>query len=224
MATLNCASLPGPDAMTHPRWPPRGLYAITDGPRDDLIEVCAQAIEGGATMLQYRDKTAEHVRRRVEAGALVQLCRRHGVPLIVNDDVELAAAVGADGVHLGEHDEDIGAARARLGADAIIGVSCYDSIERAGTLAASRPAYLAFGAFFASPTKPLARRAALDTLREARAFDLPLVAIGGISVDNARSVIDAGADAIAVISGVFGARDVRAAAAQFAQLFERAAS
>ena len=210
--------------MTHPHWPRRGLYAITDGPRDDLIEVCALAIEGGATMLQYRDKTGEHARRHAEAAALVQLCARHGVPLIVNDDVELAAAVGAGGVHLGEHDEDIGAARARLGADAIIGVSCYDSIERAKTLAASRPDYLAFGAFFASPTKPLARRAALQTLREARAFGLPLVAIGGITLENARSVIDAGAAAVAVISAVFGARDARAAAAQFAQLFERAAS
>jgi len=215
---------PDADAMTHPKWPPRGLYAITDGPRDDLIEVCALALEGGATMLQYRDKTAEHARRHLEATALAQLCRCRGVPLIVNDDIELAAAVGADGVHLGEYDEAIGAARARLGTDAIIGVSCYDSIERARALAANRPDYLAFGAFFASPTKPLARRAALHTLHDARAFGLPLVAIGGITLDSARSVIDAGADAIAVISAVFGARDVRAAAAQFARLFERPGS
>ncbi|HEY0232914.1 MAG TPA: thiamine phosphate synthase [Dokdonella sp.] len=210
--------------MTPSRWPPRGLYAITDGPRGDLLETCALAIEGGAAMLQYRDKTADHARRRAEAAALAQLCTRAGVPLIVNDDIELAAAVGADGVHLGEHDEHVAAARARLGADAIIGVSCYDSIERARALAASRPDYLAFGAFFPSPTKPLARRATMQTLREARAFGLPLVAIGGITADNARSVIEAGADAVAVVSAVFGARDVRAAAAQFAQLFQRPGS
>ncbi len=162
--------------------------------------------------------------RRAEAGRTRAAVYAPRVPLIVNDDVELAAAVGAAGVHLGEHDENIAAARARLGADAIIGVSCYDSLERARTLAASRPDYLAFGAFFPSPTKPLTRRAALATLHDARAFGLPLVAIGGIALDNATSVIDAGADAIAVISALFGARDVRAAAAQFARLFQRPGS
>ena len=224
MATLNCAPLHDAQAMTHPRWPRRGLYAITDGPRDDLIEVCALAIEGGAAMLQYRDKTTDRERRHAEAAALARLCAQRGVPLIVNDDVELAATAGADGVHLGEDDEGIAAARARLGAHALIGVSCYDSIERARTLAVQRPDYLAFGAFFPSPTKPLARRASAATLREARTLGLPLVAIGGITADNARSLIDAGADAVAVISAVFGARDVRAAAARFAQLFERPGS
>lgn len=198
----------------------RGLYAITDGPRTDLIEVCTAALAGGAALLQYRDKTADHARRRSEADALHALCMRHRVPLIINDDVGLALAVGASGVHLGERDDTVASARARLGKHAIIGVSCYDSIERARAMAAAGADYLAFGAFFASPTKPQARRAGLRLLREARTFGVPLVAIGGISADNARQLIDAGADAVAVVSALFGARDVRAAAVRFAALFQ----
>ena len=200
--------------------PPRGLYAITDGPRSDLIEVCTAAIAGGAIMLQYRDKTRDGARRREEAAALSSLCAKSGIPLIVNDDVELAAAVGAAGVHLGEDDADIASTRARLGPNAIIGVSCYDSLERARELAASGADYLAFGAFFLSPTKPHARAATLQLLRDARALNLPLVAIGGITAANAAALIDAGADFLAVISAVFGARDVRGAARELSALFD----
>ncbi len=200
--------------------PLHGLYAISDGPRDDLLDACAAALEGGATILQYRDKGTDHVRRLREATALQALCARHRVSLIVNDDIELAAAVGAAGVHLGEDDGAIASARTRLGATAIIGASCYDSLERARQMAAAGADYLAFGAFFASPTKPLARSASLQLLRDAQALGLPLVAIGGITLANARGLIDAGADAIAVISALFGARDVRAAACAFAALFE----
>lgn len=197
----------------------RGLYAITDGPRVDLLDACAAAIEGGATILQYRDKGSDHERRQREAQALQALCMRHRVPLIINDDVELAAAVGAAGVHLGEDDAAFASARARLGNAAIIGVSCYDSLERARQFAAAGADYLAFGAFFASPTKPLARRATTRLLRDARAFGVPLVAIGGITPDNARELIDAGVDAVAVISALFGTGDVRATARLFANLF-----
>jgi len=200
--------------------PSRGLYAITDGPRSDLIEVCTAAIAGGAAMLQYRDKTRDDARRREEAAALSSLCAKSGIPLIVNDDVELAAAVGAAGVHLGEDDADIASTRARLGPNAIIGVSCYDSLERARELAASGADYLAFGAFFPSPTKPHARAATLQLLRDARALNLPLVAIGGITAANGAALIDAGADFLAVISAVFGARDVREAARELAALFD----
>src|SRR3954469_10718571 len=115
----------------HPLLPSRGLYAITDGPRAGLHEACAAALRGGAGILQYRDKSADARRRRGEAEALVALGARHAVPLIINDDIELAAAIGAAGVHLGEDDADIALARARLGSNAIIGVSCYDSLERA---------------------------------------------------------------------------------------------
>ena len=202
----------------------RGLYAISDGPRDDLLEACAAALEGGARILQYRDKTREASCRLDEARALQALCARFGVPLIVNDDVELAAAAGAAGVHLGEDDGDLASARARLGAQAIIGVSCYDSLERARHFAAAGADYLAFGAFFPSPTKPHARRATLDLLRDARAFGKPLVAIGGITIDNAPSLIEAGADGVAVISALFNAEDVRVAAQAFASLFDAARS
>lgn len=202
----------------------RGLYAISDGPRDDLVDACAAALDGGARVLQYRDKTNDAPRRLAEARALQTLCATRGVPLIVNDDVELAIAVGAAGVHLGEDDGNLAAARARLGTHAIIGVSCYDSLERARRLAIAGADYLAFGAFFASPTKPHARHATLGLLREARAFGKPLVAIGGITVDNAPALIEAGADCVAVISALFGAADVRAAARDFASLFDASRS
>lgn len=211
--------------MTLPLVPAlRGLYAISDGPRDDLLDACAAALEGGAAILQYRDKSTDCARRLHEARALQALCARHRVPLIVNDDVELAAAVGAAGVHLGEGDAALALARARLGADAIIGVSCYDSLDRARQFAAAGANYLAFGAFFPSPTKPGASHATPHLLRDAKPLGLPLVAIGGITPDNARGLIDAGADAVAVISALFGARDVRAAARRLAHLFESTAS
>ena len=211
--------------MTATPFPPvRGLYAISDGPRADLLDACAAALAGGATILQYRDKSSEHARRLDEARALQALCLRHRVPLIVNDDIALAAAVGAAGVHLGEDDAAIAEARARLGASAIIGVSCYDSLERARQFAALGADYLAFGAFFPSPTKPHARVAALQLLREAKPLGLPLVAIGGITHDNASLLVEAGADAVAVISALFGAADVRAAALRFSALFDTTAS
>ena len=203
----------------HPRLQGHGLYVITDGPRPNLLEVVALALAGGARLLQYRDKTADHARRLTEARAIKALCVARGVPMIVNDDIALAQAVEAAGVHLGEDDGDIAAARAALGPDAIIGVSCYDSLERARQMASAGPDYLAFGAFFPSPTKPHARRASFDLLRQAAALGLPRVAIGGITPDNGRPLIDAGADYLAVISAVFSDPDVRGAAARFAQLF-----
>jgi thiamine-phosphate pyrophosphorylase len=196
-----------------------GLYAITDGPRADLIAAADAALRGGAAVLQYRDKTTDATRRLREAAALAELCRRRGVPLIVNDDVDLAAASAAAGVHLGDGDVSVAQARARLGADAIIGVSCYASIERARAAAGAGATYLAFGAFFPSPTKPHAARANIELLRDARAFGLPLVAIGGITPAHARTLIDAGADFVAAVSGVFGAADPAAAAREYTKCF-----
>lgn len=206
----------------HPKLRHPGLYAITDGPRDDLLDAVARALAGGARLIQYRDKTADRARRHAEAAALRQLCAGHDVPLLINDDLELAVAIRADGVHLGEHDPALAAAREALGADAIIGVSCYDSLERAHELAAAGADYLAFGAFFPSPTKPLARRAAPELLRQSAALGLPRVAIGGITPDNAGSLVEAGADYLAVISALFGAADVRAAAQTFTDLYTSA--
>jgi thiamine-phosphate pyrophosphorylase len=203
----------------HPYLTRRGLYAITDGPRPDLLAAVKAALRGGVALLQYRDKTADSARRAFEARALRELCARFEIPFIVNDDVDLALAAGADGVHLGEDDGDIAAARARLGAGAIIGVSCYDSPARARHLAAAGADYLAFGAFFPSPTKPNARRATPEMLREAKPLGLPLVAIGGVTPDNARPLIDAGADFLAVISGIFAQADPEAAARRYAAMY-----
>lgn len=203
----------------HQGLPRGGLYAITDGPRPDLLQVVESALRGGAVLLQYRDKTADHLRRAAEARALRELSARYGVPLIVNDDVELAAAIGAAGVHLGEHDGELPAARTRLGTGAIIGVSCYDSLARARELAAAGADYLAFGAFHPSPTKPNARRATPDLLRDAKVLGLPLVAIGGVTPDNAQALLDAGADFLAVVSGIFAAADPEAAAKKYKKIF-----
>lgn len=205
--------------MRHPLLPAPGLYAITDGPREDLLAAAAAALEGGAVLLQYRDKTVDAQRRLREARALAGLCAEAGVLFIVNDDVELAQACGARAVHLGADDGDIAAARRRLGADAVIGVSCYDDLDRARRLAAAGADYLAFGAFYPSPTKPLAHRADPGLLSASAALGLPRVAIGGIRPDNAAPLIEAGADYLAVISEVFGQTDVSAAARRFAALF-----
>lgn len=205
--------------MTHPALVRGGLYALTNGPRDHLVAQVAATLDGGARMIQYRDKSRDTGRRLEEARQLQALCKQHNVPLIINDDVALAVAVGAAGVHLGEDDAAPAQARAALGTSAIIGVSCYDSIERARTLAGHGVDYLAFGAFFASPTKPQARHASASLLRQAACLNLPLVAIGGITADNGESLVTAGARFLAVVSAVFDAPDVRQATRRFSDLF-----
>ena len=210
--------------MAHPLLTRNGLYAITDGPRDDLVDACEAAIDGGAVLLQYRDKSGDAARRLAEARALAELCARRHVALIVNDDVDLALASGAMGVHLGEDDADIASARATLGPCAIVGVSCYASLDRARVLAAAGADYLAFGAFHPSPTKPNARKASVALLCDAKALGVPLVAIGGITAGNGAPLIEAGANYLAAISAVFGARDVHGAARSFAALFADAGS
>lgn len=199
-----------------------GLYAITPEQLDasDLVARCQRALAGGARLLQYRDKRAADANRLQRAAALAELCRAHAALFIVNDDVELAAQVRADGVHLGRDDVPVDRARAALGRGAIIGVSCYADLERAGRAAAAGADYLAFGSCFASPVKPEAPRAPLALLRQARRFGLPVVAIGGITRENAAQAIGAGADAIAVITAVFGAADVERAARALARLFD----
>lgn len=197
----------------------RGLYAITNGPRDDLRQAVAAALNGGARVIQYRDKTTDQARRRTEANALAGLCRDHAAPLIINDDIELACACRAAGVHLGADDADIASARIRLGQQAIIGVSCYDSLDRARSAVKHGADYVAFGAFHSSSTKPLAQRASPEILRAAKALGVPMVAIGGITPDNAAALIDAGADCVAVISSLFDAEDIEAVARKFSQLF-----
>lgn len=203
----------------HRHLPPRGLYGVTDGPRDDLLEVARAALEGGAVILQYRDKTRDGGRRLREARALAALCQSFDVPLIVNDDLQVASASGAAGVHIGADDPDVAVARRVLGSDAIIGVSCYDSMQLAREAAAAGADYLAFSSPYASTTKPGEHRAPATILGRARALGLPVVVIGGITVENGGALIDAGADFLAVVSGIFGAPGVRAAARRYGSLF-----
>jgi thiamine-phosphate pyrophosphorylase len=185
-----------------------------------LAQRVAEALAGGARVVQYRNKGTDPAPRREEAGVLLALCRAAGALLIVNDDPELAAAVGADGVHLGREDADPREARRRLGDRAVIGVSCYNRIERARDAQALGADYAAFGRFFPSRTKPGAVQAYPQLLRRARReLVVPLVAIGGITPENGRPLITAGAHMLAVVEGVFGADDVRAAARAITELF-----
>jgi len=204
------------------RFPPRGLYAITperDFAAGELETAVTAALRGGAAAIQYRNKK-DGERRRKEASALTAVCRQYKVPLIINDDVALAMAIGADGVHVGKDDADTAAARAVLGPKAIIGVSCYASPARAVVAAAAGADYVAFGSFYPSLSKPGAPACPVSVLPEARVLvSLPLVAIGGITRENGAELIGRGADVLAVIQDVFGHADVQAAAARLASLF-----
>jgi thiamine-phosphate pyrophosphorylase len=202
----------------------RGLYVITPD-ADDTARLVARveaAIDGGARAVQYRNKSAPAELKRAQAYALAVLCRSRDVLYVVNDDADLAAVVNADGVHLGEEDVDVARARDIVGSRAIIGASCYNDLARARTLADAGADYLAFGSLYPSVVKPGARRAPLDLLRAARALGLPIVGIGGIDADNAADVIEAGADAVAVISAVFDDDDVESAAERIVLAIEDA--
>lgn len=200
-----------------------GLYAVTPGWEDTLILVSKvrQALEGGARLVQYRNKTAGATLQLEQAKALRALCSEFETPLIVNDHLDLAIKIGADGVHLGKSDGSIEQARRRLGRDKILGVSCYDRLQAALDAQALGADYVAFGSFFCSTLKPDAVAAPLALLAEAKTrLRVPVAAIGGITPDNGARLISAGADALAVISALFSAPDVRRAAQDFAELFE----
>lgn len=205
----------------------RGLYAITDDTLTEpshLLHRVEQAVLGGAVMVQFRSKILDLVLREWQAAALAVLCHRHDVPLIINDDVLLAAKIGADGVHLGKDDMALSEARAMLGANAIIGISCYNEFARAQQAKVAGADYIAFGRFFSSSTKPLAAAAQPALITKARSLQLPVVAIGGITVDNARPLIEAGADLLAVVQGLFGQDDVFHTAQQFTTQIRNAAA
>lgn len=207
----------------------RGLYAITSAAmcldNSRLLASCEAALHGGARLLQYRDKHNPLAIQRRLVTVLVGLCHHFNTPLIVNDDIELARAVGADGVHLGTADRPVAEARARLGANAIIGATCADSLERARAAIAAGATYVAFGRFFPSHTKPDAPPAPLELLTAARReLGVPICAIGGIKPDNGAPLIAAGADLLAAVEGVFEQTDathVAAAARRYAALFAR---
>ena len=198
-----------------------GLYVITDDKLNGsaVLEHVQLAIEGGAQLVQYRDKTSQAVIKEMTARSLLELCREHGVPLLINDDVELAMNINADGVHLGQTDTQLIEARRLLGADAIIGVTCHASLELAKQAEKNTANYIAFGRFFASKTKPDAPAAEIDLLTAAKQqLSIPLCAIGGITIENAPILLGKGADMLAVIHGVFGQEDIKAAANEYAKL------
>lgn len=201
----------------------QGLYAITDSkmiaPKKFTTKV-RQALEGGARIIQYRDKSQHHELRLEQATSVVALCKEFDALSIINDDVELAKTVQADGLHIGSEDDDLAFARAELGTNKIIGVSCYASIELANQAIAESADYVAFGSVFSSSTKPQAPVAGLDILQQAKqTLNVPIVAIGGINLDNLPDVVATGADSVAIISGVFACDDVTTAAQFFAKAF-----
>jgi thiamine-phosphate pyrophosphorylase len=201
---------------------PGGVYAITPETADTehLLMQVGAALAGGVAAVQYRDKSGDVARRHEQASELVALCRPFGVPLIVNDDLRLADLCDADGVHLGRDDASVREARIILGRGKLVGASCYQSLELALAAQAAGADYVAFGSFFAAPTKPAAGRAGLDLLREAAPLiHVPLVAIGGITLANAPQLLDAGADSLAVLSALFDAADIRASARALNHLF-----
>jgi len=200
----------------------KGLYAVTPDLADtvDLLRRVGQALLGGVRLVQYRNKQAGAALRREQGAALLAACRRHDALLVINDDLPLALALGADGAHLGREDGDLAIARAALGPGRLLGVSCYDELERAREAKRIGADYVAFGSFFASPTKPAAVRAPLTLPAEAKAeLGLPVCAIGGITLQNAPQLIAAGADLLAVITDIFEAPDIRARAAAYTSLF-----
>ena len=201
----------------------RGLYAITPDDADSArlearVRTLLAAATDGCAALQYRNKTASPALRLEQAQRLATLARASGVPFIVNDDIELAIAVGSDGVHLGRDDGELRAARRKLPGK-LLGVSCYDSFAAAQAAVAAGADYVAFGSVFPSGTKPGAVRAPVELFAQARTLGVSLVAIGGITLENAASVLHAGADALAVISALFDAPDIASRAREFARLF-----
>lgn len=199
------------------------LYAITDSqllPGDALFTGVAAALKGGCKLVQYRDKSTDQARRSFEAKNLLALCNQYQARLLINDDVGLAQEVGAHGVHLGQGDSNPVAARIILGNHAIIGVTCHDSLEFARKAIKDSANYIAFGRFFSSHTKPDAHPAPISLISEARAqfSNVPIVVIGGITLDNGKQLLDAGADMLAVCHSLFSAEDITAQARKFIEL------
>ena len=187
----------------------RGLYAITDSQllAGKFLSYVEAALDGGVTLLQYRDKGSDESRRLREATELLKLCERYKTRLIINDDADLAARLDV-GVHMGQTDGSLTDARGLLGHKAIVGATCHGSLEMAEKAKTEGASYIAFGRFFNSNTKPGAPAIELDVLRQARArFHLPIAVIGGITLENAPPLVEHGADLLAVVHGLFGAEN-----------------
>lgn len=202
-----------------------GLYAITpnEGDSGRLRDMVEASIAGGASVVQYRNKRANSKQRHDQSRLLLELCRRHQVPLIINDEVNLCLEIDADGVHIGATDGDLREVRAQLGGDKILGASCYNSLTLATKAQSEGADYIAFGACFPSATKPEALRAELSLFSRGRdVLHTPMVAIGGITLINARLAVEAGADALAVIGALFESDDVKHTAREFSRLYQTA--
>jgi thiamine-phosphate pyrophosphorylase len=200
-----------------------GLYAVTPDESDlsVLLAKVEAALQGGIGVLQYRNKQADHKMQTQQARAILPLCKQYQVPFIINDSVNLCLELDADGVHIGADDGDLSDVRARLGKDKMLGASCYNRFDLAISAQQAGASYIAFGACFISSTKPHAPLVPFDLFELAKAqLNVPIVAIGGITIKNAPKVIEAGADSIAVINAIFNADDVKSATQQFAQLFK----
>ena len=203
--------------------PIKGLYAITPDIADTdlLLKKVEAALQGGASALQYRNKTANQQLQMQQASALLPLCRQYHIPLIINDSVELCLALDADGVHLGADDGNLAEVRIKLGEHKILGASCYNRFDLALQAQAQGASYVAFGACFVSQTKPNAPVAGLDLFTRAKAeLKIPSVAIGGITLANAPQVLQTGADAISVINAIFAAADITQAVQSFNRLYQ----
>lgn len=203
----------------------RGLYAITDEnliSGSDFAKTVEQALQGGAAIIQYRDKSSDDTKRQQQAALLRALCSQYAATLIINDDLTLAKTVAADGVHLGDNDATINEARMLLGDTRLIGVSCYNQLQRALAAQSAGADYVAFGAVFDSPTKPAARSASCALITAAKSqLCIPVCAIGGIDTSNVAEVIDAGADMAAMISALWNADDIKHTSESIARLFHR---
>ena len=199
----------------------QGVYAITPDEANTnlLLAKVEAALQGGASLLQYRNKLAEYKLQTQQAKAIQAICKQYKVPFIINDSVELCQMLNADGVHIGADDGNIAEVRQKIGADKLLGASCYNRFDLAQSAQQAGASYVAFGACFASSTKPHAPVASLELFKQARELNIPAVAIGGITLENAASVIDSGADAIAVINAIFGQVDVKSSTQQFIHLF-----
>lgn len=209
--------------ITMNKSPIYGLYVITDpilSPAGKVLQDAELALKGGANILQFRDKTTDWNTQLSLAKQLRQLCHDYNAIFIINDDIELAKQCHADGIHLGKEDDALEKARSELGENAIIGISCYNSLERAFEMQSRGANYVAFGRFFPSKTKPKAPQADTETVIAAKqALHIPVIVIGGITQDNAPELISAGANSIAVIQGVFAQNDIQAAANALSNLF-----
>ncbi|RUM94024.1 MAG: thiamine phosphate synthase [Thiothrix sp.] len=202
----------------------KGLYAITRESKGDtarLIGDVQAALQGGVRILQYRDKSNNPILRKQEARKLLELCRNYSALLIINDDLKLAADIGAHGIHLGKHDADLNTARSQLGRQAIIGISCYNQLTCANKAQQEGANYIAFGSFFPSPTKPAASPAQISLLQNWKNQTTPVCAIGGIRLNRAATLIEAGADMLAIISNLWDSDNIQEQARAYSQLWPR---